>query len=154
MGETGSRTTITLQMKNALGAGVLLVAALLQTGIPAEETFNRGLIAVVNDQGQVYLGWRLLEDDPADIAFNIYRRIDGGSPVRLNPKPLTTSTNVIDIAAPKDKANVWFVRPVSRGRELAPSETALLAPNTPPNPVRSIKLQGNYEFNRVGICDL
>ncbi len=43
---------------------------------------------------------------------------------------------------------------MSRGRELAPSETASLAPNTPPNRVRSIKLQGDYQFNRVGVCDL
>src|SRR5688500_15959971 len=109
----------------------VLIAALLQTTMLAEETFNRGLIAVVNDHGQVYLGWRLLKDDPADVAFNVYRRTDGGSPVRVNAKPLTTSTNLIDIAAPKDKANVWFVRPVSRGRELAPSETASLAPRPP-----------------------
>ncbi len=86
--------------------------------------------------------------------FNVYRRTDGGAAVKVNAKPLTSSTNLIDTAAPKDKANVWFVRPVSRGRELAPSETASLAPNTPPNRVRSIKLQGDYQFNRVGVCDL
>ena len=39
-------------------------------------------------------------------------------------------------------------------RELAPSETASLGPNAAPNRVRSIKLQGDYQFNRVAICDL
>ena len=124
----------------------LLFVALLQVDAPAEEAFNRGLIAVVNDQGQIYLGWRLLEDDPPDVAFNVYRRTDGGSPVRVNAKPLVTSTNLVDAAAQKDKANVWFVRALSQGRELAPSETASLAPNTPPNRVRSIKLQGDYRI--------
>lgn len=129
--------------------------AMLSASVPADETFNRGLIAVVNDQGQVYLGWRLLRDDPADVAFNVYRRTDGGGPaLKVNAKPLTNSTNLVDAAAPKDKPNVWFVRPVSRGRELASSETASLAANTPPNRVRSIRLQGQYEFNRVGVCDL
>ena len=132
----------------------LLLVALLCAGTQTEEAFNRGLISVVNDQGQVYLGWRLLKEDPADVAFNVYRRTDGGSPVRVNAKPLVTSTNLVDAAAPKDKANVWFVRVLSRGRELPPSETASLAPNTPPNRVRSITLQGDYQFNRVGICDL
>ena len=113
-----------------------------------------GWSPVVNDQGQVYLGWRLLKEDPADVAFNVYRRTDGGSPVRVNAKPLVTSTNLIDTAAPKDRPNVWFVRPVSRGRELAPSETVSLTANAQPNRVRSIKLQGDYQFNRVGICDL
>ena len=131
----------------------LLFIALLSTGAPAEEAFNRGLIAVVNDQGQIYLGWRLLKDDPVDVAFNVYRRTDGGPAVKINAKPLTSSTNVIDTAARKDGANVWFVRPLSRGSELAPSETASLAPNTSPNRVRSIKLQRDYQLNRVGICD-
>ena len=74
----------------------LLAVALLHTGTPAEEAFNRGLIAVVNDQGQVYLGWRLLKEDPADVAFNVYRRTDGGSAVKVNAEPLATSTNLID----------------------------------------------------------
>ena len=83
--------------------------ALLQTSVPAEEAFNRGLVAVVNDQGQVYLGWRLLKEDPADVAFNVYRRTDGGSPVRVNAKPLVTSTNLIDTAAP-ERQNERMVR--------------------------------------------
>src|SRR5688572_10526341 len=136
-------------MKQSLRICAVLVVSMLQASVPADETFNRGLIAVVNDHGQVYLGWRLLKDDPADVAFNVYRRTDGGAAVRVNLKPLTSSTNLIDTAATGDKSHVWFVRPVSGGRELASSEAVSLAPNTPPNRVRSITLQGNYEFNRV-----
>ena len=40
-----------------------------------EETLDRGLIAIKSDKG-VYLGWRLLKSDPADVAFNVYRGID------------------------------------------------------------------------------
>jgi len=129
-----------------------LVVALAQTSLPGEEAFNRGLIAVVNDQGQVYLGWRLLKDDPPNVAFNVYRRTNGGSAVRVNAKPLTASTNLIDSGARTDAEHVWFVRALTGGRDLPPSETASLA--TPPNRIRSIKLQGDYQFNRVGICDL
>ena len=132
----------------------LIAIALLQTNSAGEETFNRGLVAVVNDQQQVYLGWRLLKDDGADVAFNVYRRTDGGAAIRVNPKPLTASTNLVDTTAARDKTNVWFVRAVRGGRELAPSETVSLGPHTPPNRVRSVKLQGDYQFNRVGICDL
>ena len=77
----------------------LLFVVLLQTAAPAEETFNRGLIAVVNDQGQIYLGWRLLASDPADAGFNVYRRTDGGSPIKVNATPLTAGTNLVDTAA-------------------------------------------------------
>ena len=40
-----------------------------------EEKLDRGLIAIKGDKG-VYLGWRLLKSDPADVAFNVYRAID------------------------------------------------------------------------------
>src|SRR5262245_53182192 len=64
----------------------VILLAVLPAGVPTEETFNRGLIAVVNDNGQIYLGWRLLAADPADVAFNVYRSTEGGSAVRVNPK--------------------------------------------------------------------
>lgn len=137
--------------------GGLLVAAALLTEIAlprADETFNRGLVAVVNDAGQVYIGWRLLGGDPTDVAFNVYRRTAGGNPAKVNAAPITASTNLVDTSAPKDKDNSWFVRAVVRGAEQQPSEIANLPANSPPNRVRSFKLQGDYLFNRVGICDL
>ena len=120
----------------------------------AEETFNRGLIAVVNDAQQAYIGWRLLKSDPADVGFNVYRRTAGGTPVKVNAAPVTASTNLVDVTAALDKDNSWFVRAVIGGREQQPSEIASLPAHSPPNRVRSIKLQGDYLFNRAGICDL
>ena len=133
---------------------VLLVAGLIAGETPAEETFNRGVIAVANDAGQAYVGWRLLKADPPGIAFNVYRRTADGAPVKVNTRPIAASTNLVDAAAPMDQANTWFVRGVVGGRELAPSEPASIGAGSPPNRVRSIKLQGDYLFNRVGICDL
>jgi rhamnogalacturonan endolyase len=140
--------------KTVLSVVAVLLLSLTEGGVGAEETFNRGLIAVVTERGDIYLGWRLLKGDPPDVTFNVYRQTDGAPPLRVNAKPLTTSTNLVDTEAPKDRANLWFVRAVSSGRELVRSETAALAANPPPNRVRSIKLQGDYQFNRVGICDL
>src|SRR5262245_60536086 len=37
-----------------------------------EEKLDRGLVAIKTEKG-VYLGWRLLKSDPADVAFNVYR---------------------------------------------------------------------------------
>jgi rhamnogalacturonan endolyase len=142
-------------MRNGCAWGsVLLVASLIAGAVAAEEKFNRGLIAVANDAGQAYVGWRLLKSDPSSIAFNVYRRTAGGSPVKVNGRPITASTNLVDAAAPMDKDNTWFVRGVVDGREQPPSETASLRAGSPPNRVRSIQLQDDYLFNRVGICDL
>ena len=41
------------------------------------EHINRGLIALVRSDTSVYIGWRLLADDPKDIAFNLYRKTIG-----------------------------------------------------------------------------
>jgi hypothetical protein len=71
------------------------------------------LIAAVTERGDIYLGWRLLEGDPPDVTFDVYRQTDGAPAVRINAKPLTASTNLVDTAAPKDRANLWFVRAVS-----------------------------------------
>lgn len=120
----------------------------------AAEKLNRGLIAVVNSEGKPYLGWRLLQDDPPGVAFHVYRRTAGARPLRVTPKPLTSSTNFVDSSAPMDKPNSWFVRPVVGGRELAPSEEVSLPAGAPPNQVFEIKLQGSYAANKVAIADL
>jgi len=132
-------------------AGLALLAC---AAVHAAEKFNRGLVAAVNSDGKAYLGWRLLKDDPAGVAFNVYRRTVGGKPVRVNPRPITASTNLVDTAAPMDKENVWYVRPVVGGREQSPSEEVTLAANSPPNQVFSIKLQGDYAANKVAVADL
>ncbi len=51
------------------------------------ERLDRGLVAVTGPDG-VYLGWRLLPGDPADVAFNVYRRAGTGQPVKVNPAPI------------------------------------------------------------------
>ena len=38
------------------------------------EKLDRGLVAVRQADGSCYVGWRLLESDPADVAFHVYRQ--------------------------------------------------------------------------------
>lgn len=142
-------------MRSILSAISILLLVLTGAGDgTAQERFDRGVVAVVNDAGQAYIGWRLLAEDPADVAFNVYRQTDDGAAVKVNAQPITSSTNLVDAAAPLDRANSWSVRPVVGGEELAPSEPVSLPANSPPNQVRTIPLQGDYLFNRVGISDL
>lgn len=142
-------------MRNiSFGISILLLAAAGAVESAAQERFNRGVVAVVNDAGQVYVGWRLLAEDPAGVAFNVYRRTDGGAAVKVNAQPITSSTNLVDSAAPLDRENSWSIRPLVDGRELEPSESVSLPANSPPNQVRVIPLQGDYLFNRVGVSDL
>lgn len=65
-----------------------------------KEYIDRGLIALVRSDTSVYIGWRLLEDDPQDVAFNLYRKTIGAvTPneyIKLNKFPISNSTNYID----------------------------------------------------------
>ena len=120
----------------------------------APERLDRGMVAVHAAPGKVYLGWRLLRADPAQIAFHVYRSTAGGRPVRLNREPLTQSTNFVDEGAPLDRENAWWVRPVAGGREREASARAELPANPPLRQYLSIKLQGDYTVNKLAVADL
>ena len=90
------------------------------------ERLDRGLIAVpvAGEAGEgVFLSWRLLATDAADIAFNLYR---GGK--KLNAAPLTL-TNHVDSLGKADSR--YTVRTVIGGVEQPPSEMAVSAGTQP-----------------------
>ncbi len=92
-----------------------------------EERLDRGIVAMLRENGDVYVGWRLLKDDPVDIAFNVYRATKGGKPSKLNSEPITATTDCVD-RAPGDVSQVrYWVRPVVDGEELGPSKQAVIA---------------------------
>ena len=45
------------------------------------EHLGRGVVAVNQGEGRVFVSWRWLATDPDDIAFNVYRSADGGAAV-------------------------------------------------------------------------
>lgn len=58
------------------------------------EPMDRGVVAVETPDG-VYVGWRLLKDDPAVIAFDVFRERDGVR-VKLNDAPVRQTTDYVD----------------------------------------------------------
>jgi rhamnogalacturonan endolyase len=87
------------------------------------EALDRGVVAVPNEDGAVFVSWRLLGTDPAGIAFNLYRRTGDAAPTRLNDTPLTETTSFLDPTADTSRSLRYFVRPVVDGEEQARSET-------------------------------
>jgi len=99
---------------------VLLAALFSAAQIAAQrqmEDLGRGVVAVRQTNGSVFVGWRLLGTDAPEVAFNLYRATDGGAPVKLNGEPLKSATHFVDVAASAEKTNSWFVRPVLGGVE-------------------------------------
>lgn len=71
------------------------------------EYLGRGVVAVRQSTEEVFVTWRYLDSDPADIAFNIYR--DG---LKINSAPIVDITWYVDTQAP-DKELLYEVRPAA-----------------------------------------
>jgi rhamnogalacturonan endolyase len=109
--EAAWRTGVALAIFTTLSAGA---TPALADSSPARrmEKLDRGVVATPALNGGILVSWRLLGDDPAGVAFNLYK---GGK--RLNAKPLKGATDQVD---PKGKAgDLYSVRAVVGGKELA-----------------------------------
>jgi rhamnogalacturonan endolyase len=125
-------------------AALLLAAILTPVASHAQfqmERLSRGVVAVRTSSSQVYVGWRLFGNDPAGLAFNLYRSSNGGAAQLLNGTPLTASTNFVDNSAPGTQSNAYFVRPVLNGIEQAASAAFTLPANAPTQQYLNIPLQ-------------
>lgn len=105
------------------------------------ERLDRGVVAIRQPSGQVYVGWRLLADDPQSVAFNVYRASADAPPRRLNAEPIVATTDFVDAAAPAEAPLDYFVRPVVAERELADSPRVTLPAGSSSRPYLSIPLQ-------------
>jgi rhamnogalacturonan endolyase len=92
-------------------AGETGTAPVVASSARTTENLDRGLISLRSAKGN-FLSWRLLADDPAGVAFNVYR----GS-VKVNTTPITAGTNYTDTGAPAGAS--YTVRPVVGGAEVA-----------------------------------
>ena len=102
---------------------ILLAAGLLGAGPSAAppaapqaqpERLGRGVVAIVQPDGKVFVSWRLLASEVSgdDFVFDVYRQIGAANPVKLNDKPLTAGTNWLDTTAKKEEvaSYKYFVR--------------------------------------------
>ncbi len=119
------------------------------------ELLDRGVVALTVEEGSVYVGWRLLKDDPENVAFNVYRQDIGlGNFERINENPVTGSTNFMDNTAEPGHGYHYKVKTVINGIERETLGKAYVFTLTGNQPWYSIKLKENVTLKRVGIGDL
>jgi rhamnogalacturonan endolyase len=144
-------------------AGLATLMLLMACSVRAEpaprrlmENLGRGVVAIRQADGQVWVGWRLLGTDPDATAFNVYRATDGAAPVRLNRDPLTGPTAWVDAKADLERSHVYSVRPVLEGREGTSGGTFTLPAKAPARPYLSIPLRtpAGYSPNDASVGDL
>jgi rhamnogalacturonan endolyase len=105
------------------------------------EGLGRGVVAVNQGGGKVFVGWRLLGTDPDAISFHLYRSTDGGRAVRIGGGPIAKATHFLDEMADPGKSNAYFVRPVREGEEGEPSEAFTLPAGAPERAYLAIPLR-------------
>ena len=135
--------------------GTVFLALVAQADARQMENLGRGVVAIHQGEGKVYIGWRLLGTDPNDIAFNLYRTT-GGQAVKLNDQAITQSTNYFDSSVDLSKPNGYFVKPVVGGKEQEASAPFTLPANAPAQPYVAIALQTpeGYTPNDASVGDL
>lgn len=135
----------------------LVAVLMLNSAVCAQpaEKLDRGLVALRQADGSLYVGWRLLESDPADVAFHVYR-LNGSDDAaqRLTTEPVRESTNFVDAKPPQQGEPRYFVRAVTAAGEGPPSPAAAPAGTPPGESYLAIRLQGDYRTHKVGAGDL
>ena len=114
------------------------------------EYLSRGVSAVSSGSG-VFVSWRLLADDPQDIAFNVYRTTDSKTE-KLNSTPLTGGTNFTDTKANLKKNNTYTVKAVIGGQEYDTDDSDTLAANSTAN-VRIVNIKPGSQIHFVWVGD-
>ncbi|ACB74628.1 rhamnogalacturonan lyase [Opitutus terrae] len=144
-----------------LAASALAAIAPASPTSPARimEKLSRGVVAVHEADGSVFVSWRLLASDPAGVAFNVYRTTApragaandvgpfGSRPdpvagtVKLNAAPLADVTWFVDRHAALDRETTYTVRAVNAGAEAEPDRGFTLPAGASPLPYHSVPLQ-------------
>ena len=116
------------------------------------EPMGRGVVAQAVPDG-VYVSWRLLRDDPPDIAFDVFRRLDGQER-KLNPAPVRQTCDFLD-TAPASAAAVYGVRPAAGMAGPEGEARVWTAPDAAAQPYQSFALSNpEHRVQKIGVGDL
>jgi len=131
----------------------------LATNGRAAEKLDRGLVALEREDGSIFLSWRLLDTDPEDIAFHIYRGAADQAALLTSDKPYQL-TNFVDKTPEKDMAGKILTYKLYEYGSMKRSSTprclaeVTVALTGRPKPYISIPLAGDYDFQKVSVADL
>lgn len=120
---------------------ILILCACAQQHKPfvAYEKIDRGVVALQINETHAYVGWRLLREDPEDVAFNVYRRQVGLKDfIKVNSAPVNTSTNYVDSTVRLGQSYRYRIGKLTYGKEVeTPGEGTVF-------------IAGQAEFDKTG----
>ena len=117
------------------------------------EYLDRGVYAVSEGNGKVFVSWRLMADEPQNTGFNLYR-MTNGKVTKLNQTPLLKGTNFEDLSADTNAVNIYYVKTVNAGKERDTDGKFTLKPHSPIYLSIPLKTPYGYTPNDVSVADL
>ena len=138
-----------------LAISIIVLLGPIVASAQVREKIDRGVVALAVKEGTVYVGWRLLESDPEDVAFNVYRKDLGlGDFEKVNKTPIADSTNFVDASATPGHGYRYKVKTVRQGQETETPGQAYVFTLSGNQPWYSIKLNDPVTLKRIGFGDL
>ena len=118
------------------------------SAVSGVEKLGRGLAALEREDGSVFISWRLLAEDPPDMAFTLMR----GS-VNLTQGKRYRQTCVVDSERGAKRGAGYTLYELSQGGKVKQANR-LGFTKAIGKSFLSIPLKGDYDFQKVGIADL
>lgn len=148
-----------MKKHNVIIACALLFISAAASSQRQMEVLDRGVVAVRNADGKVFVSWRLLGTEPYGLAFNLYR-IKGdrentsAKAVKLNKKPITETTNFSDQTADSNVVYSYYVSTVTKGKEHEKSSSFTLQPGNASYFSIALHTPAGYSPNDGSVADL
>lgn len=118
------------------------------------ENLDRGVVAVRNSEGNVFVSWRLLAVESPDLAFNVYRNTSNGKSEKLNKAVISRTTHFIDTNNDTTQKRSYFVKTVTKGKEGPASKPFILRAGSLPYFSIPLQTPAGYSPNDASVADL
>jgi rhamnogalacturonan endolyase len=133
----------------------IFISMSLAAQLPIGEKIDRGVVALTMAENRVYVGWRLLLNDPPDVSFNIYRCDVGFSKYeKVNESPVIKTTDFIDRTVKPGRGYRYKIKRLLNGNEENSPGEAYVFTLSEKKPYISIKLADDIKAKRIAVGDL
>ncbi|HRG22974.1 MAG TPA: rhamnogalacturonan lyase [Chitinophagaceae bacterium] len=117
------------------------------------EYLDRGLIAMPDRKGHLFVSWRLLGTEDPATTFNIYRNT-GGKSVKLNKQPVEASTSFMDSTADLSLEHQYTVKAVVKKKEEKNGAVYTVPGNAKPYLSIPLRTPAGYSANDASAGDM
>lgn len=120
------------------------------------EYLDRGLVAVNQGSGKIFLSWRMLGTEPDNVAYNLYHQSGSKQVVKVNASPLTEATSYTEERVDSTVNNTWYVKAVVNNKEESAGKSYTLAAHAPAQEYWQLPLKNpqGYIPNDASVGDL